>query len=846
MNRIQTILETLFNDDRRWPHDGRRIIFWYDADGQFQETFDELAIEGIEKLLLNRNPFHAKYRLLVQSPNENFLVYAPYGEPPSEDNWLLDIQLYSLLFRADRAALLHDDLGFQKRHLENIIRQHLQFFESKKRTETLLKMELPADTDESGLFLALLSVLAGLKVADANLFLRQVLMKGTLESDNTLWQEIERFDLVGAFWRVARERTDFESKTPSLNKLLKCLLVTHFQKSLHGELPTALRTHAIAPGQRAYAFVDSWMRDSLDLEALQKLSGMVSEELNLESVLPTLDPEIIHESATFELVDQSLLRRCVKAIERQEELTPWPERLQARKTLIWFEKYRHHYAALEAAIALFSLKAEYPNGFRGTATELFTAYAGRISRFDRAYREFIVAADRARGDILKPLVETVENLYTRWYLEELGQAWSDALGDRWELEDIPSQTVFYRRNVQPLLDKSDREKVFVLISDALRYEVADALKTRIQQELRGDIHLTPYLGVLPSVTKTGMAALLPGNRLTLKPGSDDALRDDSSTRGSEARESVLAGNGGVPAKVILAKNLLAMNTELGRATVQPYRLLYIYHNLIDATGDNPASEDGVLEACERAIEEISRSVKKICNSLNGTRVFITSDHGFLYQRHPLTDAEKRPLPERVERLESGRRYFLSGSPVDAEGTKAFTLPYDPRFIAVVPRGSLRFAVAGGGSRFVHGGASLQEICVPVIAYHHKRADRSEEELARKVSVEVNTSVRRVTNNRFNLSLVQSEPVEGRWRARRISIALYDPRDNGPITDIPGVELSATSPKPSERTVSVRLTITSPHPPSSAYLIIKDTDDESELVRESWTISLGIVNDFGDF
>lgn len=37
-----------------------------------------------------------------------------------------------------------------------------------------------------------------------------------------------------------------------------------------------------------------------------------------------------------------------------------------------------------------------------------------------------------------------------------------------------------------------------------------------------------------------------------------------------------------------------------------------------------------------------------------------------------------------------------------------------------------------------------------------------------------------------------------------------------------------------------------HPPDRANLIVKDADDENELVRETWTISLSIINDFGDF
>jgi len=241
-----------------------------------------------------------------------------------------------------------------------------------------------------------------------------------------------------------------------------------------------------------------------------------------------------------------------------------------------------------------------------------------------------------------------------------------------------------------------------------------------------------------------------------------------------------------------------------------------------------------------------RLVKKICNSLNGTNVIITSDHGFLYQRSPIQEAEKRPIPDSNAVLESKRRYLLTSEKILEPSLLNFSLPHAENTFAVIPRGTLRFAIQGAGSQFVHGGASLQEICVPIITYHHKRATKDDEGLARKVNVQVSARERRVTNNRFTLTLVQTDAVEGRWRSRQITVALYNTETNTPITDVKKIELSSSSPHPSERENTVRLTITTSNPPTRALLIIRDADDDSELVREDWTISLSIANDFGDF
>ncbi|MDZ8259431.1 BREX-1 system phosphatase PglZ type A [Nostoc sp. ChiQUE01b] len=869
--RIQNTLETLFQDSARWLHPGRRVVFWYDPEQQFTSSFNELQLEGVEKLQLADTAFTVKYHLLVEQPTQAFLLYAPFPEPAPQENWLLDIQKSGLTFSADPAALIYADLGLRSRRLEIVIREHDKFFKSRKRTEALQAMGISPDSDERGLLLAMLSVLAGLKVPDAGTLIRRVLLGGLLESDNVLWSDIERFISPEAFWEVVQEHTDFPKQNPSLNKLFVQLLITHFAKSLHGTIPPQLANQVITPGQRAYAFIDQWMRDQQDSLGWKILSSEVAEQLHIFDAIENLEPEVLFEAASFEVVDKVLIRTCVKTLQMQmrqqiTELTPWRTWLQARHTLIWFPQYEKIYQALEAAIALLEFKQQYPEGFRQPAPLLFKAYASDLHSFDQAYRHFIVKSDDAQGDILKGLIDDVENLYTQWFLDSLGEAWSDALSEEgkgekgkilppassplplsWELEGIASQTRFFGRHVFPILERSDREKVFVIISDALRYEVASELQEVIKKEVRGETSLEAQLGVLPSVTRLGMAALLPGSKLELIPSDDDVRLDGLSTKGALARQKVLNQNSRVEATVLSAKDLLEMNTDEGRAAVQPYRLIYIYHNVIDAIGDQASSERQVLSACKTAISELLRLVKKICNSINGTNVIITADHGFLYQRRPIQEADKQPLPSGEAVLESKRRYLLAREQLNDSTLLHFSLPYTENgTVAIVPRGSLRFAVQGVGAQFVHGGASLQEVCVPVITYHHQRAVKGDEGPARKVGVQVSARVRRVTNNRFTLTLVQSDAVEGRWRSRQITVAFYDPQTNTPITDVRGANLSSTSPHPSDREINLRLTVTTANPPSNVYLIVKDADDESELLRETWAVSLGIANDFGDF
>ena len=889
-DRIKTSIENIFQEDRRWshqPYKSRRIVFWYDPEKQFQDIFDELqfipeSTFEIVKYQLGDNPFTTKYHLLIKHPQQNFLIYAPFSEPSHEDNWLIDIQLYSQTFSADPAALLFADLNFHQRSLESIIRQHLKFFDNRKRKDAIFNMCLGADTSDREFLLAMLSVLAGIKVANADMLLRQVFSAGLLESDNKHWLEFQKFNLDTAFWEIVKESTGFDSSKRSLQKLLNCLLISHLQMTLRGKLPESLNAYTLTSSQKAYAFIEHWANDRTDADQWSALSKQVEKELQIQSAIADLLPEHIYQSNTFECIDFMLMRACVREIKAQaSDLKRWQKWFNMRRTFIWCEKYPTYantYEALAAAIELLEMKESLSPSLgdegsfsKSSAPELFKIYAQSLHLGDRLYRKFIVASDDSVPILREQgVIEYIENLYVNWFLDNLGQAWTEAIAPlqvnnqinnqaNWQLEGIPSQQKFFQNHIQRILQTSDREKVFVIISDALRYEVASELKEHIEKELRGNIEIEAQLGLLPSITSLGMAALLSGTSLEFTNDFKDVLRDGLSTQGAEARQKVLQKTAQVDATVISASDLIKMTVDEGREQIKPYRLIYIYHDNIDSIGDKPASERQVMTACETAIAELLKLVKRICNSLNGTHVFITADHGFLYQRKAIAEADKLPLPSSdANILKSSRRYYLKDMPKASQSpipnhpspnshTLEFAIPDNTQNLCVVvPRSNLRFAKQGAGSQFVHGGASLQEICVPVISYRHKRSEKGNEDLIQKVGVQINARSRRVTNNRFNISILQTDPVIGRWRSRSITIALYDPQTNSPITDIKALELNSDSPQPTEREFPQTLTVTVGNPPVTAYLIIRDRDDDSELLRETWTVSLAISNDFGDF
>ena len=118
-------------------------------------------------------------------------------------------------------------------------------------------------------------------------------------------------------------------------------------------------------------------------------------------------------------------------------------------------------------------------------------------------------------------------------MNELGIAWSSALeeqGEAWGLDGVIGQQSFYDKEIAPAIRAGDR--LFVIIVDALRYEAAVDIAHRLKTETSGEVTLDTMLGVLPSATKYGMAALSPRQQLSLNE-KGRVLADGKSNEGVE-------------------------------------------------------------------------------------------------------------------------------------------------------------------------------------------------------------------------------------------------------------------------------------------------------------------------
>lgn len=825
--------------------EGCRIVFWHDPEREFLDFIDanaslQLGDASVQVVRLDHTSSLAvKIRLEREDPTGRYLLYAPTEEPDYEDDWLLDMRLYSRSFRADRASIILDELGLGNQQL---LRQHLadrrKFFDNKDRLQKLKPLVTTADT-EMDLDRKMIAVVVKAEQPELFTILRTLFHAYTdngdeidLDTPPVSWSPLEKFDLALSFWQMIATAFGYSEDDPSLKKLLIRLLVTDYAHQLKPAAPVALQ-HLVLPSLgRANAVVclAQWRDSNSKGSSYDRLSAQVAALINVDDHLHGLEVDDLLDVLTFQnvehLIASSLHERVqhtadtinaeeVRAIVTRRQAGHWASLTVPGAPEVPRTALHAVYDALIAAADFFALRNQHLSGFDfPNALAMYRAYETTLYQFDQLYRHFHEAADQAEAQgwsILKPLRDSLEAAYTNWYMPQLALVWgkfveptgSTALLNTWRLETVSNQYDFYRKQVQSRLDEAENRKVYVVISDAFRYEAAQELTQTLNGMYRFKATLSSQLGVLPSYTPLGMASLLPHDTLTYKENGD-ILVDGKPSASIDQRHSIVQSRNGL---ACWASDLMAKKKDEGRAFVEGKRVVYVYHDTVDATGET--DEDKTFAGVRTAINELAGLVSYIINTLNGNHVVITADHGFLFSESAPGEPEKSRLAEKPEGTVLVKKRYLIGYQLPEHeaawrGQTSVTACATGAMEFWIPKAANRFHFVGG-ARFIHGGAMLQEIVVPVITVKHKKDKTTRGETRIKpVTVQVLGNTHRVTTNRHRFELIQMEPVSERVKPVTFKVAVYEGEE--PITNMETVTFDSASGSMDERKKSLVLVL----------------------------------------
>jgi uncharacterized protein (TIGR02687 family) len=472
-------------------------------------------------------------------------------------------------------------------------------------------------------------------------------------------------------------------------------------------------------------------------------------------------------------------------------------------------------------------------------------YITDFYQFDMLYRKALEAHHKLTSEVV-PILSALEKRKNQLDIDyasltnDLNVEWLDCVIDGGYYFDsltIPKQEDFYQREYG---DTDGKSKLVVIISDAMRYEVAQELLESLGRE-KHVAKLSAQRAMLPTETKYCKQTMLPYQRLTLVKdnGKVDMAVDGQVLSLIEKRSEHLGINR--TNAICIKFSDYVKNNQSANREVFKRPLVYVYHDTIDDAGHGQNPLD-VIDACRRSVEQLSSLVKSLHATMNVANVIVTSDHGFLYNDIKIEEKDKLQITD--SDIEKKTRYYLTTNPDCVEGIVKFplervsTIHTDEQVYVGVPKGTNRIS-ASGGYNFAHGGASLQEMIVPVIHSSQRRSDKTD-----FVGVKLMSHNLNIVSSRLKFNILQEEMVDMTMQPRSIVCAIY--HGDNIVSNEVALTLDSTESEPSNRISVITLSLKQSVAPGLLQLRIYDSKDEKRLnplIREAVKNNTIIEQDF---
>jgi PglZ domain-containing protein len=540
--------------------------------------------------------------------------------------------------------------------------------------------------------------------------------------------EIVAKNAAGELVKLVRSRLGLElNDGASLMKLraiaARYVLAGEFRTDLTVTPPSNLQG-VPAPGKKdeaALRAVARTMRSDF-AAAYPALADSVEGELGLRSAGVPADG--LGAIDTFRFEEATLLAHCNELVVdrqfdqaiiliREREHSFWLDRDVSRKAQ--WEVCRR---MAELGIAAASVRAEVgkANGDPAKWIEAYAANAG-WHRLDQAQRRLEAWVAKLDDEPDERALGVVRRAYENC-CNEMAEGFTKALVKAsWAVAKPMPQTRVYTEVV------ADRPKpVAYFLVDAMRFEMGTELSGRLPHG--AEISLRPAIAALPSITPIGMAALQPAASSSFsvseQSGKLGARIDDVFLPDVVARRKFAAAR--VPKLVDLTLDeLLSLQPSKLSKRVDGAPLVIVRSQEIDHAGEAGFAFQARL-IMDTVIDNVARSIRKL--SAAGIENFVVAaDHGHLFFASD-RDESMRVDPPGGDEVDLHRRCWIGrggATPANCVRVSASALGYASDLDFVFPAGCGVFR-AGGDLAYLHGGPSLQELVVPVLAIRLKRRE----------------------------------------------------------------------------------------------------------------------------
>lgn len=844
LSRIDTYFSSPLKEGEK-----RKIMYLFDKDESYNETIAEWCKSKDAIQLLNvtdHNFFLTNYLIESEKTDKHLFLYFCMDRPPIEENPLLDVLLYSEELKVDEKSQLYLTLGIDPDNAEltQAVDQFPVFFRAKSRIQQFKRLfdQSPFKTSQVVEY----SVFASLVKAPSADWMAILieLFEESAEHKEDKWDQLVKFGDDSRFWQMVDELTGYNqsisvSGSVSVKELMHYVFFTYLSTEMDQPLPKAIRPYVLHKSNPVVVFMNRWMNTKDKENAYYFVSTVIESGWAFDDLFGDLPSQTLANIETFKWFDLQLIKEIVQSIHMQTgEMDRLIPLLDKRRNTIWYEEFRTVYHVLKWAIQLNHFVEESESSLCSLidSSKIWQLYSESAYHVDQAYRklyEYYDELSSAHKELVVEVKDQMERLYVNQYLRAFNDKWDAYYLDQTVFNYAKLQAHFYQNEVKPYV-ANDR-RIVVLISDGLRYEAGKELYLELTKEKKFNGEIDWMQTELPSITSIGMASLLPHQALQFKEDGQ-VLADGLSTRGIKNREAVLQKSGHPEAVALKATDISEWNQKELREHLYGKKLIYIYHDKVDAIGDNAPTEQEVFAATKDSIDELKQLMIRLTNELSVTSFLVTADHGYLYTRGAIPKSAKVSVKNSEEAWIKNKRFILLENAPDYPLGLTFSLSerLDSSGYISVPRGMNRFALQGGGNQYVHGGHLPQEMMVPLLRI---KTERGRNEIP-EVGVSLISQTRTLTTNVVWLDFLQVEPVSEEKKEKRLTLYFEDEQGRKISNEI-SLIADRVNPASNERVFTEKLVLLNEQYDSMApyYFVMENENDPTDVVKERFKLDL---------
>lgn len=460
-------------------------------------------------------------------------------------------------------------------------------------------------------------------------------------------------------------------------------------------------------------------------DAYEALADQVEQDLRLAQAAAGLPASALGSIDTFRFEERLLLDHCgeliaakrfaeAREIVRDRELSFWLDRDFDRKSQ-WQACLRMAELGQAAAEVLAELRvftARKPDEWVAAYARLPVQSAESAPgwyRLDQAQRRLETWVASLMEDCAERPLAVVRRAY-----EDACQAMADGFTKALVKTGFASFGGLHQTRIFSEVVAARPKPVAYFLVDALRFEMGVELGERLPRST--ELSLRHAIGVLPSITPLGMAALQPGAAgsfgMVEQGGRLGATIDGVFLPDLPARKKFAAARLPQLLDLSLDEVLVLPPSKLARK-LEGIQILLVRSREIDHAGEAGMTFHA-RPVMDTVIDNLARAIRKLA-AAGIEQAIVAADHGHLFfpeDRDPSmrTDAPGGDTVELHRRCWIGRG---GATPPGCVRLSAAALGYDSDLELVFPAGAAVFK-AGGDLAFHHGGPTLQELVLPVL------------------------------------------------------------------------------------------------------------------------------------